>query len=307
MAVLKMLSDFRGTEPNGDRPRLYARNTKIFTLYIQTFPNLFVLLDGQETKNIMNNLVSIENAIFKTSLLHSTIYLLHYLATTIGKIQRGKYNEKEECGRIEKRKLEILEMDVENKTKEFRIFRLFIEKDFCRKCEKKFKDNEERVFCLGPCHKNFHAKCFGFTPTVLKFYRESNNLSFECDDCQNDPTKMVNKTLDKILSFMNIFNERLNRQEIKSEMISEQIVELNSNVQKSEIEIIAELNKETVEGRNVYYKPYTEIVKEPVKPVLIVRPRKLQKCADTREDVNNKIIPSKIQLCSDLQLSCKIL
>lgn len=63
----------------------------------------------------------------------------------------------------------------------------------------------------------------------------------------DDPTREINKTLDKILSFMNIFhifNERLNRKENKSEIISKQIVELNNNVQKSEIEIKTELTKQ---------------------------------------------------------------
>lgn len=174
-----------------------------------------------------------------------------------------------------------------------------MEKDICRKCENTIKDNEEKVFCLGPCHKQFHAKCFGFTPTALKFYRECRNVSMECDDCLDDPTKMINKTLDKILSFMNIFNERLNRQQIKSEIIHKKIVELDSNVQKSEIEIKAELNKGNVEGRNVCNKSYAEIVKKPVNdPVVIIRPKKQQKCAATREDVNKKIIPNKIALSS---------
>lgn len=188
-----------------------------------------------------------------------------------------------------------------------------LQSDICRKCENKFKDSEEKVVCLGPCHKQFHAKCFGFTPTALKFYKECKNISFECDDCQDDPPKMINRTLDKILSFMNIFNERLNRQENKSEIISKQIVELNSNVQKSEIEIKAELNKGNVEGRNQSHISFAEIVKKPVNdPVVIVRPKKQQKCADTRADVNKKIMPIKIALSSvnnkpdgGIEIKCK--
>lgn len=170
-------------------------------------------------------------------------------------------------------------------------------KNVCKLCAKECKSNEETVFCLGPCHRKVHTKCVGFTPTALKFYRECKNLSYECDECQDEPNKQVNETLKKILSFMCIFDERLNRQETNSETIFKGIEEINSVIQNSKSELKAEINKVTINGR-VTESSYAEVAKKCSDPTIIVRPKKHQKCSATRDDVNKKIIPSNIALSS---------
>lgn len=70
----------------------------------------------------------------------------------------------------------------------------------CKVCNKNCDDGNERIYCMGPYHQCFHAKCVGFTPAPLKFYKSCGNLFYECDDCSDNPTRMIGVTLNKLLS-----------------------------------------------------------------------------------------------------------
>lgn len=59
----------------------------------------------------------------------------------------------------------------------------------CKVCNKHCKATEDLVICMGPCHQKIHSKCIGFTPATLKFYRQCQNLSFQCDECSDDHQK----------------------------------------------------------------------------------------------------------------------
>lgn len=179
-------------------------------------------------------------------------------------------------------------------------------------CAKELKSDEETVFCMGPCHKKVHSKCVGFTPTALKFYRQCKNLSYECDDCLDDPNKQINETLSKLLSFMCIVDERLNRQETNSERLIEQIATISSVIQNNKIELKTEIDKLTVNDR-VTESTFVEAEKKTShEPAMIIRPKKHQKWTVTRDDINKKIIPNNFALSSvnnmskgGIQITCK--
>lgn len=180
-----------------------------------------------------------------------------------------------------------------------------ITKNNCKLCDKECKSGEETVFCLGPCHRKVHAKCIGFTPTALKFYRECKNLTYECDECLDEPNRQINETLKKVLSFMCIFDERLNRQEINNETLCKRIDEIKS-------ELVAEMNKPTLSDRITDSSDNEVLKTSTINPAIIVRPKRQQKCSATRNDVNKKIIPSNIALRSvnniqngGIEIKCK--
>lgn len=187
-----------------------------------------------------------------------------------------------------------------------------IAESICKVCNKKNSSGEELVVCMGPCHKKIHSKCVGFTPATMKFYRQCQNLSFQCDECTDDPAKMMNETLNKILSFMCIFNERLNRQEINCDQIIKQCELLNENVLKSENELKGEISKVSF-FKNQSAKATAETdTKDTIVPMVIVRPKIMQKCSLTRNDLTKKINSNDIAINSvnniqngGIEIKCK--
>lgn len=168
----------------------------------------------------------------------------------------------------------------------------------CKLCDRIYKDSEELILCMGPCHKKVHAKCVGFTPAPLRFYKECKNLSYECDDCRANPNKQISETLKRIFTFLYIINERVLRQEDTCISINEQCELLNKNIQKCENELKVELNKVTVNRHNAS-ESYAAVTKTPVcDSVVFVKPKNIQKCSTTRAVLNKKIIPNKLAISS---------
>lgn len=165
-------------------------------------------------------------------------------------------------------------------------------KKICKVCNKACDIKAERIFCMGPCHRDYHAKCVGFTPAPLKFYRESSNLFYECEDCSENPSRMIGVTLDKILSFLCILDERLSRQEAKCELICEQFEKVNDYLQKYVAESRSEITKTKMVANDDTMS--TETVKTAVPDaVVLIRPKKMQKCSDTRAILGEKNISTQ--------------
>ncbi len=172
------------------------------------------------------------------------------------------------------------------------------DKNICKVCNKPCLTGAERISCMGPCKRGFHTKCLGFTPVSLSFYRNCSNLSYECDECRDNPYRMINKALDKILSFMCIFNERLNRQEQNSESVFKHFETLNDNLKQFNIERRAEINKEKITV-NDNTSSVTKVIKITAPhPVVLVKPKTKQKCSATRAILNEKNIPNQIAINS---------
>ncbi len=164
--------------------------------------------------------------------------------------------------------------------------------DICKVCDKEIKEKSEKINCRGPCLSSFHWKCVEFTPAVIKFYRTSNNLKYECDDCRYDPEGQIGVSLQRISSFMYILDERLNRQETNSNKVFKNFENLDNKIQMLYNEKLAEINKMS----NVpAAESCTTNVKKPViDPVVLVKPKSKQKCSVTRADLNKKQIPIKV-------------
>lgn len=190
-------------------------------------------------------------------------------------------------------------------------------KNICKLCNKQCEESTERIYCQGPCQQKFHSKCVGFTPVSLKFYRSSDNLIFECDDCRDNPNRMLNVTLNKMLSFLCIFDERLKRQETNCDQIFKHFETINGNLQRCESEIKAEMNKATTVTEGTKTLPtYADIAKKltvpvPV-PVVLVKPKTKQKCSATRAMLDEKMIPKQFDIKSvsnlpngGLEIQCK--
>lgn len=167
--------------------------------------------------------------------------------------------------------------------------------NLCKVCNKECEEKSDKIRCRGPCQRSFHWKCAEFTPAVIKFYRTSNNLRYECDDCRFDPEGMIGDSLQKILSFMCILDERLNRQEANSDKMFKNFENLDSKIQVPSNEKMAETNKLTNVVNACTAESFTKTVKKPViDPVVLVKPKSKQKCSATRADLNKKQIPIEV-------------
>lgn len=173
------------------------------------------------------------------------------------------------------------------------------DKNICKVCDKPCLVGAERIYCMGPCQRDFHTKCLGFTPVSLSFYRSCSNLVYECDDCSENPYRMINIALNKILSFMCIFNERLNRQETNCESIFKHFETLNDNMKKFDIEGKAEINKAKITVNDNATSSHTEMIKKTGHDlVVLVKPKTKQKCSATRAILDKKNIPNQIAVNS---------
>lgn len=165
----------------------------------------------------------------------------------------------------------------------------------CKVCDKEFTDKYEKICCRGPCQSSFHWKCVEFTPAVIKFFRTSNNLRYECDDCRYDPEGMIGDALQKILSLMCILDERLNRQEANSDKMFKNFENLGNKIQILSNEKMAVINNVSSVVNAGTAKLFTKTVKKPViDPVVLVKPKSKQKCSATRADLNNLQIPIEV-------------
>lgn len=146
--------------------------------------------------------------------------------------------------------------------------------------------------CDGVCNQMVHAKCIPITKTVFKALQESDNLMYICDDCNENSYKAINVKLNKILSFICIYDERVSRSEKNVSNLIEQISEIKTLISdkndKSE-------NIESVGTRKA--KTYAEKVKMNNNvSVLLLKPKNTQNSDATECDLKKFIDPTKFNI-----------
>lgn len=80
--------------------------------------------------------------------------------------------------------------------------------------------------CEGPCARRMHAKCVNMNKTVLKAYIDMDNLFYMCDSCMKDSMKAISTKLDKIMSVIAIYDERVSRYETNMTELKDTVDEL---------------------------------------------------------------------------------
>lgn len=119
---------------------------------------------------------------------------------------------------------------------------------------------------------------------------------------------------------MCIFNERLNRQEINSETMFKHIDIVNQNIENLSAEIQSELAHSSIGNTTSTITPNTTITevnvdltkKHMIEPVVLVKPKAIQRCNETRNDLNSKGISDGLEILSinnipkgGLEIKCK--
>lgn len=101
--------------------------------------------------------------------------------------------------------------------------------EICKKFMLDFKERDNAISCDGACDNKYHQKCWKINAAGVKAYNECQNLKMLCDECLKDPVNTLNETLKKILSYMCIIDERLNRQDRNLEQINDALSKADEN------------------------------------------------------------------------------
>lgn len=161
----------------------------------------------------------------------------------------------------------------------------------CAKCSIEIKDSDSAIVCDGTCANKFHTKCLKLNAASVKIFNDIANMKFLCDSCLKDPLATLSDSVKKILSFMNIIDERLNRND-------RNIENLNINIERCMSEKEKSVSSEKIEQNEASeIKTYANIVKTKSNdPVVLLKPKKHQKCSETKDDLSKNIDPTTIAI-----------
>lgn len=168
----------------------------------------------------------------------------------------------------------------------------------CAVCEDDFVNDEEVIKCSGLCLKKYHAKCLKFNLTIQKCFRDNRNVFYKCDDCIINPQDSMNATVIKFLSYLQIIDERIKRQDNKFD-------EVHSEINKMH-ESINDMNKNNLTVVNKVDHSVSELIEQNVnqrntnraEQVIVVQPKKSQKSDETKSDLTKNIDPKSIRICN---------
>lgn len=174
--------------------------------------------------------------------------------------------------------------------------------DLCFICEDVTLDEESFKFkCDGLCDKHMHAKCVGLNKTTCRAYRQLENLHFLCNDCCNDSQKSINAKLDKLMSLIQLCDERAVRNESNLKEIVMNINVLKESLNNKNVDYY-ETNKHSKTSLDSSSgKLYADQVKTTNNnnnndKVIILKPKKTQSCETTKSDLKKSINPNEVNI-----------
>lgn len=141
--------------------------------------------------------------------------------------------------------------------------------------------------CEGICDRQMHAACVGISKSLCKAYMQMSNLYYLCDECVDSSIKGINMKLDKLMSFLNSYEERLTTNE--NNMLD--ILKVTDEIKNS----ISE-NRKSVSYSDIVKKDKTQKSKSKKDAVVIVKPKAKQKGEKTEIDFKNSIDPSQVKV-----------
>lgn len=180
----------------------------------------------------------------------------------------------------------------------------------CGKCNEIVDDEDDDfVVCDGLCDKKYHIKC-SVGKTVYNKFVENENLLFLCEECRKFSIKSLNGHLRKIMSYLFILDEKLDRQNSKMINLSTSLEEVQRDVKLKEIP--KEQHEQETEVKLCKVKQNVQKVSEgeygteaihldatrnkSYSGALMVKPVKEQNSNITRSDLADKIDPAKLEI-----------
>lgn len=173
--------------------------------------------------------------------------------------------------------------------------------EVCYVCEDEVTE-VNAIKCDGVCDRTMHGKCIGMNKRVCKAYGELDNLYYMCNDCISDSLKAVNNKLDKVLSIVQIYDERIARYESEVRDVKQSVNEIKSLM----CERSRECSTANVENKSDFDKKSEKGVtnvnkRRKVKSknaIVLVKPKNSQNCELTEKDFKQRIDPNLVQVNS---------
>lgn len=161
--------------------------------------------------------------------------------------------------------------------------------NICVICKNAVTQDDESIKCDGTCFRKFHVKCLKFTPSFLKQYKECKNLLFNCNECVCNPIASLSETVKKMLSYMQIIDERIKRHDDQFKYAYESIELVHENMRENKNLLMDKIEKVI---NNSDHKQ-SNLVKKSI-PMVVVQPKKSQKSVITKSELTKSIDPKSI-------------
>ncbi|KAJ6649282.1 Neuronal acetylcholine receptor subunit alpha-7 [Pseudolycoriella hygida] len=163
----------------------------------------------------------------------------------------------------------------------------------CFICNEKL--SAEVVTCDDVCNQSAPAKCVKISKTVHKALQDVDNLNFVCDHCRIDSYKAINAKLNKILSVIYIYDERVTRNENNLKRLIEKVDDVKNLLNEKAVEKSDKTRIVNSSGKKA--KTYEEKVKMCNNDsVIMVKPKDNQNSSATENDLKKMMDPTKINV-----------
>lgn len=187
----------------------------------------------------------------------------------------------------------------------------------CNRCN--LAGEVDVIKCDGGCGRVYHYGCAGppnkvtVTKTFYKIFSENEYFEFYCTSCRKESLKAINEKLNKVLSTIAIYDERVGRQDEQIKQLQESIEEnkiINSESAKNiktGLKDIESFNDEIInkvdlmmnraQPKTVINKQMTiaDIIKSGNTSSVIITPKNTkQESEKTKSEVKEKISPVDI-------------
>lgn len=164
------------------------------------------------------------------------------------------------------------------------------ETNLCVICKIAITQNDESIKCDGACLRKFHVRCLKFTPSFLKQFKECKNLLYNCDVCVCSPITSLSETVKKMLSYLQIIDERIKRHDNEFQCVFENIELVHDNMRENKGHLMDEIEKLKVNRNSDHKQSNLEKKSIPLEQ----QPKKSQKSATTKSELTKSIDPKSI-------------
>lgn len=168
-------------------------------------------------------------------------------------------------------------------------------KDMCYICEDEVTTINS-IKCEGVCERTMHAKCVGMTKTVCRAYCELDNLYYMCNECIGDSLKAMNMKLNKILSVVQIYDERISRYESDMNAVKQCVGEIKSSMCEKSMNIDSVISNNDSASENFVSSKNKKRKSRSKSAIVLVKPKNGQNSEMTEKDFKQQIDPNRVQV-----------
>lgn len=164
---------------------------------------------------------------------------------------------------------------------------------YCGRCDEELETKDECFDC-DSCMARYHLNCCGVSKSELKARKTSTCLRLYCTSCFSLFTSGVVSKVDELLKFVHkidLFNQETKSTKDNDAAVIQSIMTKINQMDEKVTSIESGMAKTTPTS-------FANVLKTGnVNPVVIVKPKKKQKCAETLNEINRNINKKDLNVC----------